>query len=95
MARAISGPDPQRYRARYTLSRRGHGATDHPVGVEYPQFGKGYRPMTSVLSSGVVTLPNGKVECTSCHDPHNEAEVDKMLVMSDDRSALCLTCHKK
>ena len=73
----------------------GHGRTDHPVGVPYPQFDRGYRPLTSVLASGTVRLPDGKVECVSCHDPHNQAGVEYMLVGSNVRSALCLTCHRK
>ena len=73
----------------------GHQRSDHPVGVEYPQFEKGYRPITSVISTGKVPLPDGKVECTSCHDPHNDSGEKHMLVMSNARSALCLTCHKK
>jgi len=35
------------------------------------------------------------VECVSCHDPHNAAGFEKMLVMSNRRSALCLACHEK
>ncbi|MEK7731774.1 MAG: hypothetical protein AAB363_07940, partial [Planctomycetota bacterium] len=27
-----------------------HGGTDHPVGIEYPLFKKGYRPVTSVVA---------------------------------------------
>ncbi len=73
----------------------GHGSTDHPVGIEYPRFDDGFRPATSVLAQKTVNLPDGKVECVSCHDPHNTAGVAPMLVASNARSALCLTCHKK
>ena len=73
----------------------GHGRSDHPVGVDYPQFDKGYRPITSVLASSTVMLPNSRVECISCHDPHNQSGEEHMLVTSNARSALCLTCHKK
>lgn len=72
----------------------GHDTSEHPVGVPYPAFGKGYHPAPSVTAKGV-PLPNGRVECVSCHDPHNEAGVEHMLVTSNARSALCLTCHKK
>ena len=77
------------------LFSAGHQTSDHPVGVEYPQFDKGYRPLISVAASNAVTLPDGKVECTSCHDPHNEAGAKHMLVTGNVRSALCLICHKK
>lgn len=73
----------------------GHDTSDHPVGIAYPQFDKGFQPMSSVLASGQVRLPNGRVECVSCHDPHNQAGEEKMLVRNNARSALCLTCHKK
>ena len=77
------------------LFSSGHERSDHPVGVEYPRFDRGYRPASSVIDSGTVTLPDDKVECISCHDPHNSTGVAPMLVTSNVRSALCLTCHKK
>lgn len=67
---------------------------DHPIGVPYPSNRKGYRPPGGVESRGVA-LPNGRVECISCHDPHDAKGVDKMLVMSNRRSDLCLACHIK
>jgi len=72
-----------------------HGTTDHPVGVDYPQIDKGFHPQATVVAHGTVALPNSKVECVSCHDPHNSAGVKHLLVTSNTRSALCLTCHKK
>ncbi|MBI4718289.1 MAG: cytochrome c3 family protein [Planctomycetes bacterium] len=73
----------------------GFTARDHPVGVEYPEGGKGYHPRARVLAGGRVRLPEGRIECISCHDPHNAAGVEKMLAMPNRRSALCLTCHQK
>lgn len=38
----------------------------------------------------------GRLECTSCHDPHNEygdPVVGKFLVKPSDGSALCVSCH--
>ncbi|BDG06845.1 cytochrome c3 family protein [Anaeromyxobacter oryzae] len=44
-----------------------------------------------------VKLDAGRqVQCTSCHDPHEEyrdPRVGKFLVKPSERSALCLTCH--
>ena len=77
------------------LLTTGHGGTDHPVGIEYPRTDREFRPASAVLSEGAVPLPGGKVECTSCHDPHNQSGTRYMLVKSNHRSALCLTCHKK
>lgn len=77
------------------ITGTGHGTSDHPVGVDFPQFQKGYHPITFVTARGAVLLPDGRVECTSCHDPHDMSGAAHMLVMSNARSALCLTCHKK
>jgi predicted CXXCH cytochrome family protein len=73
----------------------GHGRSDHPVGVEFPANDRGYKPVNAVTATKHVTLPDNKVECISCHDPHNEAGHKAMLVMSNSGSALCLTCHRK
>ena len=73
----------------------GHDRSDHPVGVRFPVVDRGFRPLASIEARGDVMLPEGKVECVSCHDPHNQAGHDSMLVMSNARSALCLTCHRK
>lgn len=75
--------------------KAGHETSEHPVGVDYPLHTKGFRPMVSVLAKGTVSLPDGKVECMSCHDPHNMAGLDHMLVDKNARSNLCLTCHRK
>ena len=40
-------------------------------------------------------LINGRIECTSCHDPHGGAGVRPLLVKSNAASSLCLTCHRK
>lgn len=68
---------------------------DHPIGMEYPAGRKDYRSLSAVLSDGRIPMPEGRVECISCHDPHGRAGVEKLLVMSNRRSALCLACHEK
>jgi predicted CXXCH cytochrome family protein len=73
----------------------GHGRSDHPVGIAYPAFDEDYHPPTMVVAGWKVTLPDGKVECASCHDPHNNSGEKHMLVMNNARSALCLKCHVK
>jgi predicted CXXCH cytochrome family protein len=72
-----------------------HGGTDHPVGIPYPLINKGYHPVTSVMAKGTVVLANGRVECISCHDPHNASGAPHLLVATNTRSSLCLTCHRK
>lgn len=73
----------------------GHRGTDHPIGKEYPQIDREYRPMTLVEADGAIVLPEGNVECISCHDPHDQMNLAYMLVKSNERSALCLSCHIK
>ncbi len=68
---------------------------DHPIGVLYPHDPKNYRPQSFIEREGKIRLPEGRMECVSCHDPHNAAGIDKMLVMSNRGSDLCLACHKK
>jgi predicted CXXCH cytochrome family protein len=46
--------------------------------------------------SGAVKLINGNIECTSCHDPHNQS-IDKIaqnfLVRDSSNAQMCLACH--
>jgi len=35
-----------------------------------------------------------RIQCTSCHDPHNDT-YGNFLVMDNSSTALCVTCHKK
>ncbi len=77
---------------------------DHPISFVYDsalatQDPGLYDPTT--VSSGlggtihVDLLHGGKVECTSCHNVHNESGADYLLRKSNAGSALCLTCHNK
>jgi len=84
------------YRSRPGSSRTGRPVSgkDHPIGMDYASyaaFGRGYKP-ASMLNLKMV-LVNGKVGCLTCHNPLNPEK--SHLVMSDYRSALCLTCHDK
>ena len=67
----------------------------HPVGIEYR-----FRPGTSLRDPGTAAsglggtveedmLDDGRIVCTSCHDPHGEA--DAMLVLEPGQ--LCTACH--
>lgn len=67
---------------------------DHPIGIEYPAAPREYHPQGFVVARGI-RLPEGRIECVSCHDPHNQSGEKDMLVISNRRSALCLTCHIK
>jgi predicted CXXCH cytochrome family protein len=44
--------------------------------------------------TGVVKLDQeSRLQCTACHDPHND-QYGNFLVMDNTGSALCLTCHQ-
>lgn len=88
---------------------------DHPIGFNYfnawntSAATKAALHDTGVVntnSSGKIRFYNGKLECSSCHDPHvaydasyGNALADEtlrpFLVMSNVGSALCLSCHNK
>jgi predicted CXXCH cytochrome family protein len=66
---------------------------DHPFGF-VPVLGSEIH--IPPPSSPVHLDSAGKVQCTSCHDPHREyadPTVGKFLVASNEASAICLACH--
>lgn len=84
-ARAISGAAPA------TVS---HG---HPVSVLYEPAGAlDGRNLASRddMPQRVRLDEDGKVQCTSCHDPH-DGTYPNFLVMEDGNTALCVSCHRK
>ena len=70
------------------------GLRSHPVGIRYPMPGGAYNPAVQVEAAGL-PLPDGTIQCTTCHDAHNTARVPRMLRIRNDRSQMCLTCHRK
>jgi predicted CXXCH cytochrome family protein len=53
------------------------------------------KPYTGVKLYGTASgTIKGYVECTSCHDPHNDTNPD-FLVVSNVNGALCVACHSK
>ena len=69
-------------------------STDHPIGVTYPSGrgpGNDFRPQSTL--DPAVRLFDGKVECETCHNLFSS--IDPYLVMSNQRSKLCLSCHDK
>lgn len=66
----------------------------HPIGVDYRRARSrrgGLHPATVV--NPVIKLVEGKVGCSSCHDPYSGEQ--KKLVMANRGSRLCLGCHDK
>ncbi len=69
---------------------------DHPIGIQYPPPDlTGYNDKSTFSGVKVVTV-NGidRVECTSCHDPHDNS-LGMFLRQTLDGSAICLECHDK
>lgn len=67
----------------------------HPVGMEYDNYAsfdsKGYK--RDVKHSTGMVFSEGKVGCLTCHNPLNKEKGH--LVMSNENSALCFSCHNK
>lgn len=68
-----------------------HGiGMSHPIGIDYPRSGDFTHPESLPKE---VRLFDAKVGCLSCHDIYSKEQ--DMLVMSNKKSKLCLSCHKK
>ncbi|MGA2246378.1 MAG: cytochrome c3 family protein [Verrucomicrobiota bacterium] len=68
---------------------------DHPVSFVYDNAlvtADGSLNAPSTLPQDVRLDRSSQLQCTSCHDPHND-EYGDFLVMDNTGSALCLTCH--
>jgi len=79
-------------------------SNDHPVSFTYNTAlatadGELEDPSTGLSGLGGTIdddmLISGKMQCSSCHDVHNTAGINYMLLKSNSASALCLTCHLK
>jgi len=66
------------------------GKESHPIGVVYPRSGDFKDPQA--LSSDI-RLFDGRLGCLSCHEMYSKE--NNKLAMSNNRSKLCLSCHKK
>ncbi len=71
---------------------------DHPVSINYtPALAAahgGELADPSTLTGKVKLDANGQMQCTACHDPHDDKNA-KFLVVANTASALCQTCHLK
>ena len=85
-------------------------SNDHPISFTYDATlattdGTLFNPaVKTVAALGGKTITNGmliggKLECSSCHDVHNNkgdaSTASHLLVVNNAGSALCLTCHNK
>ncbi len=70
---------------------------DHPVSFAYTAAlasASGELANPATLTGRVRLDATGQLQCTSCHDPHDDTN-GKFLVVSNLASALCQTCHLK
>lgn len=71
---------------------------DHPISFAYTaalSAAKGGELASPTTLTGKVKLDaNGQMQCASCHDAHDNTN-GKFLVMPNQASALCQTCHSK
>lgn len=68
---------------------------DHPVGFRYDRaLANRDRQIRApeLVDHRIVLGPRGELECTACHDPHNN-ELGDFLRLTDRQGALCTTCH--
>ncbi len=71
-------------------------ADDHPISFDYDASAGGSSP--EYLDSHAIVPPvhldaDGRLQCTSCHDPHDNT-FGKFLLTSERFSALCTSCHQ-
>jgi len=50
---------------------------------------------TKLSTKAVKVDSQSRLQCTSCHDPHNDQYGNFLVVANTDGSALCLVCHKQ
>ena len=70
---------------------------DHPVSFRYNSDLAAHNPKLrdpSLLPASVKLDGRQEMQCTTCHDPHND-QFGKFLVMSNASSQLCTTCHNE
>lgn len=74
--------------------RHASGAAAHPIGRIYRDVSRNgdYRPENELAQRNIM-LSDGKISCVSCHEAYKKEH--GKLVLTMDRSALCLACHTK
>ena len=85
------------------IGMRNDLTNDHPIGIIYNPGDAGLKPIDTTLTNWganktIASLLRGpdknRVECGSCHDPHN-SDTGLFLRTNNAGSALCLGCHDK
>ena len=69
---------------------------DHPISFVYPaqvlSAHMNIRP-ASMLPSSLSLDRHGEIQCTTCHDPHDN-RYGKFMTMPNRRSQMCVSCHE-
>ena len=71
---------------------------DHPVSIDYQEaITNGELWLNPATDPGVAALlRTGQVQCSSCHEPHNQGlDAYAFLRIDNTNSAMCTTCHNK
>jgi predicted CXXCH cytochrome family protein len=71
-------------------------ADDHPISFRYDNSlasANGELAQPSTLTGAVKLYDDGQVQCTTCHDPHDDSN-GMFLVVADPVRELCVTCHQ-
>jgi predicted CXXCH cytochrome family protein len=75
---------------------------DHPIGMDWDHQTVSGGPCntchnlhagSAFLKPDSIQVFNGKIECASCHDAHNSANLPNLIRITMAGSLLCLTCH--
>lgn len=68
---------------------------DHPLGFRYDRVLSNRDPQIrqpDLVDHRIKLGERGELECTACHDPHNN-ELGDFLRITEREGALCTTCH--
>jgi predicted CXXCH cytochrome family protein len=67
---------------------------NHPIGVRYDATNPHLTREPGLRTGTEIPLPDGRIQCVSCHDPHGTTGHEDLLWVSNKRSGLCLSCHR-
>lgn len=101
LGKVVSRDTPIHMAGGVTVMPRGHAnlgtdlSDDHPISFRYDTsltVRKGNLVDPRALPPAMKLDHNQELQCTTCHDPHNNA-YGSFLVMSNENSAMCRSCH--
>lgn len=78
---------------------RNGGNDEHPISIAYTTELIGADGGLQTIATATPRLSaDGTVECSSCHDVHNDLNINSgvgLLAANNNGSSICLTCHAK